>query len=254
MGYSASVYNHASVRLMKDDTKPTIDISKKHVLIGVVLVLLAVTLNVLNTKTTGALNWAIIFLGIGLVLVISRSLGLDTKALGIDRKDIRSGLKYGGVAVLVVAVVLGLAYLINPTWFIDSRYNRSTAQVLLTMFVFIPFHTVVIEELLFRGALLGFFMKYLSVRLAMVGSSLLFGLWHILPSLGIAESSQTISTTLQTSAYAQLLSVTGVVLVTTIAGLVLCWLRIRSKSILAPMLAHWAVNAFALVFATLAVR
>ncbi|MDQ5886586.1 MAG: protease family protein [Patescibacteria group bacterium] len=248
------LFHCASVEIMIQKYENSIQISKKHLAIGAVLILLAVALNILNTKTSGLINWMLIVFGISLVLVKSQELDLGRKDLGLERSSIVTGLKYGGIALAVVGLVLGLAYLINPTWFIDSRYNRSTSQVLITMFIFIPFHTVLIEELLFRGALLGLFMKYFSVRWAVLYSSLLFGLWHIVPSLGIAESSQTISTTLSKSAYAQLLSVIGVVLVTTVAGLVLCWLRLKSKSLLAPLIAHWAVNAFALLFATLAAR
>ena len=34
----------------------------------------------------------------------------------------------------------------------------------------------------------------------------------------------------------------GTVLVTGVAGIGFCWLRIRSDSLLAPALLHWAVN------------
>ena len=35
----------------------------------------------------------------------------------------------------------------------------------------------------------------------------------------------------------------GTVLVTALAGAILCQLRIRSGSLLAPILAHWAINS-----------
>jgi membrane protease YdiL (CAAX protease family) len=34
--------------------------------------------------------------------------------------------------------------------------------------------------------------------------------------------------------------------------LALCWLRLRSESLLAPVLAHWALNGLGAVFAALA--
>jgi membrane protease YdiL (CAAX protease family) len=34
---------------------------------------------------------------------------------------------------------------------------------------------------------------------------------------------------------------------TTLAGVVLCWLRPRSDSLVAPILAHWAVNALGVI-------
>jgi uncharacterized protein len=41
---------------------------------------------------------------------------------------------------------------------------------------------------------------------------------------------------------------------TALAGLVFCWLRLRSGSLLAPALAHWASNGlgYALAFVVLA--
>ncbi len=80
----------------------------------------------------------------------------------------------------------------------------------------IPVGTVVAEELLFR-----------SVLTALVGpvpQALVFGLWHIRPARIEGDS------------------VAGTVLVTGLSGLVFAWLRVRSGSILAPALAHLAVN------------
>ena len=48
--------------------------------------------------------------------------------------------------------------------------------------------------------------------------------------------------------------IVGVVVAMTAAGLVLAWLRLRSRSLLAPFLAHWGVNATALVVAWLVAR
>jgi membrane protease YdiL (CAAX protease family) len=42
------------------------------------------------------------------------------------------------------------------------------------------------------------------------------------------------------------------VLFTSPAGVVLCWLRLRSGSLLAPALAHWTVNGLGVIVAVLA--
>jgi uncharacterized protein len=42
------------------------------------------------------------------------------------------------------------------------------------------------------------------------------------------------------------------VLFTSLAGIVLCWLRLRSGSLLVPMLAHWTVNGLGAIVALLA--
>jgi membrane protease YdiL (CAAX protease family) len=51
------------------------------------------------------------------------------------------------------------------------------------------------------------------------------------------------------SAAGQVLLVLGAVLVTACAGLVFCWLRLRSGSLVAPILAHAATNGLALTVA-----
>jgi membrane protease YdiL (CAAX protease family) len=45
------------------------------------------------------------------------------------------------------------------------------------------------------------------------------------------------------------LLVLGAVLVTSVAGLAFCWLRLRSGSLVAPVLAHAATNGLALTVA-----
>jgi uncharacterized protein len=45
--------------------------------------------------------------------------------------------------------------------------------------------------------------------------------------------------------------VLGSIAVTFLAGLVFCWLRLRSRSLIAPVLAHVATNGLALTVAWL---
>jgi len=48
--------------------------------------------------------------------------------------------------------------------------------------------------------------------------------------------------------------VLGSVTVTFVAGLVFCWLRLRSRSLIAPVMAHCATNGLALAVAWLTIR
>jgi uncharacterized protein len=41
--------------------------------------------------------------------------------------------------------------------------------------------------------------------------------------------------------------VIATVVFTTLGGVVLCWLRLRSNSLVAPVLAHWTVNALGVI-------
>ena len=48
--------------------------------------------------------------------------------------------------------------------------------------------------------------------------------------------------------------VLGSVAVTFAAGLIFCWLRLRSRSLIAPVVAHFATNGLALTVAWLTVH
>jgi membrane protease YdiL (CAAX protease family) len=52
----------------------------------------------------------------------------------------------------------------------------------------------------------------------------------------------------------QVLLILGSIGVTFVAGLVFCWLRLRSRSLIAPVLAHVAINGLALTVAWFAVH
>jgi uncharacterized protein len=108
----------------------------------------------------------------------------------------------------------------------------------------IPLETALAEEVIFRGVLLALGLRSRSRGWAIVTSSVLFGLWHVVPRLGAPAR----------DAYGRPdASATAAVFATTaIAGAGFAWLRLRAGSVLAPVLAHAALNmaAFAGVWAT----
>ena len=59
---------------------------------------------------------------------------------------------------------------------------------------------------------------------------------------------------LAASVAGQVLLVLGSIAVTFVAGLVFCWLRLRSRSLIAPVMAHIATNGLALTVAWFAVH
>ena len=84
-------------------------------------------------------------------------------------------------------------------------------------------------------------------------SCLAFGLWHVLPARHVTSFNPVFADL----AGGQLGRVYGVVVAvagTAVAGLVLCWLRLRSRSLLAPALVHATVNGLGYGFAFLAWR
>jgi membrane protease YdiL (CAAX protease family) len=113
--------------------------------------------------------------------------------------------------------------------------------------------TAIPEELAFRGVLLGSALRLWSPLRASLITSALFGLWHIAPTLHTMSDNRAVSG-LAASVGGQVLVVFGSIAVTSIAGLAFCWLRLRSRSLIAPIMAHIATNGLALTVAWFAVH
>ena len=183
------------------------------------------------------------------VVGLSRSYGVTVEALGLARSTWRTGLRYAGVAfaLVVVVVVVAAALPLTRSAFLDSRYRKDGWAALRYALLAVPLLTVIPEELAFRGVLPAVIGRTYGRRAATVGSSVLFGLWHISSSLGLASDNAAVSTHLGSGTSAQVLSVLGAVAATTVAGVVFCQLRWRSGSLLAPIGLHWAVNGVAVL-------
>ena len=84
-------------------------------------------------------------------------------------------------------------------------------------------------------------------------TSVLFGLWHIAPTLGTMSDNHEFRGA-AASVAGQVLLVLGAIAVTFAAGLAFCWLRLKSRSLIAPVMAHAATNGLALTVAWFAVH
>ena len=184
-----------------------------------------------------------------LLLWLARLAGLSWAELGLGPGTWRRGAKWAGTVIGVVALVIaaGAALPLTRDAFHDSRYDLAWPQAVLTAFVLIPVGTVLLEEVAFRGVLWGLLRRLGGTALATAGSSALFGLWHILPSLGLATDNEAIGSAVGKGSSAQTVTVLGTVLFTAASGVVLCELRRRSGSLLAPAGLHWAVNGLSVL-------
>ncbi len=180
---------------------------------------------------------------------IGRLAGLSWADMGLGPGTWRRGLKWAGVEVGAAAAVLaiGAALPLTRDAFRDTRYRLDLGGALLTALVLIPVGTVLLEEVAFRGVLWGLLRRVHGTATATVVSSLLFGVWHVLPSLGLDSDSEAISGAVGSGRSAQVLTVLGTVLFTAGAGVVLCELRRRSGSVLASAGLHWAVNGLSVL-------
>ena len=175
--------------------------------------------------------------------------------LGLGRKDARAGLLYGvGVFGLVLLVLVVAAVIPATNGFLhDSRADISGGRLLYELGVSLVLLTAIPEEFAFRGVLLGSGLRLWGPWRASLVTSALFGLWHIAPTLHTMSDNH-IFRGASGSVGGQVLLVLGSIAVTFVAGLVFCWLRLRSRSLIASVIAHAATDGLALAVAWFAVH
>ncbi|MDQ3931950.1 MAG: CPBP family intramembrane metalloprotease [Actinomycetota bacterium] len=190
------------------------------------------------------------------LVAVARLSGLTWRELGLDSGRLVAGLTVGLWAVVVVALVVaaagwlagvvpGLRRLLS-----DRRAaDLSRARIAYETLVRIPLGTAVCEEVFFRGVLLAAVLDLDSVTSAVLVSSVLFGAWHVGPTLAALRENEVALPAAQRT-----LAVAGAVGATTIAGVVFCLLRLVAGSLSAAVLAHWACNGFALLAAHAHIR
>jgi membrane protease YdiL (CAAX protease family) len=166
-------------------------------------------------------------------VAVGRAGGLTIDELGCAPERARPGVVFGAKAFAAVSAVLVVAAVVGALE--DDRTDVSASEAARRTLVVIPLGTVLVEELVFRGALYGLLERLTTPGWAMAAGAVLFGLWHVPPIWG--DGVATVGTT---------------VVATTVAGVGFIWLRRRSGSVLAPMAAHVGTNSttFALSWAT----
>jgi membrane protease YdiL (CAAX protease family) len=182
----------------------------------------------------------------------ARAAGLGWDELGLARRRVPAGLRWGGTALVLVAGGYAVALVVPALrpLLTDARIGGlEGAEVAYQVLVRIPLGTVLWEEIAFRGVLLAAFARLLSLPAATAASSAVFGIWHIRPTLGALAANDLVHGPVTTAA-AVLLACLG----TAAAGVLFTWLRLRSGSLLAPVLLHLATNSFGTLAAAAAFR
>jgi membrane protease YdiL (CAAX protease family) len=197
----------------------------------------------------GPLPVAVGLLTAALALIAWRA-GAALDDLGLGLADARAGLLYGAGAFGVVLLVLLAAALIPAAngFLHDSRAQIGGGRLLYELGMSVVLLTAIPEEFAFRGVLLGSALRMWGPWRASLVTSLLFGLWHIAPTLGTMSDNHEFRGA-AASVAGQVLLVLGAVAVTFAAGLAFCWLRLKSRSLIAPVMAHAATNGLALTVA-----
>ena len=225
--------------------------------LGLVVALAAVGNAAINLLIPAPLYvFVALLLALLAVLVAVRVGGCSTRDLGLDREQLGHGLRLGAAVAAVLGVVLAVGAALPATrdLFADRRVDQQSVTLLLYhTLVRIPLGTVVLEETLFRGVLLGLALRRWSPRAAVAFSSVLFGLWHVLPARGVSGFNPVVATATQ-GALRHVLLVVLAVTATALAGVVFCWMRLRARSLAAPAVLHLASNGLAYLLAWIVLR
>lgn len=210
-------------------------------ILGVLLVLGGLKVGTAVIGVTGAVVGVLATVG---VLAVTRAGRATWHDLGLSRQALRKGVLWSlGFFTLFAAgfALTALAAKVLPAvadWVQSLQVTAPEPRTMaLQALVTIPLGTVLIEEIAFRGALPALLGRAgAGTRTAIVISAVLFGLWHIAPSLTAAMANSTSGTPVW-------LAVLGTVVFTTASGIGLGWLRHRSRSLLPPMFVHLATNS-----------
>jgi membrane protease YdiL (CAAX protease family) len=219
----------------------------------VVIVALALYANVIVNEVLGP-PWYVPFnLGVlGIALLLARGGGATSTAMGFRVVRARRGFAVGGMIAVVIVAFVVVAVIIPSAKdaFEDQRIVEGSIWLSLYHALFrVPLGTALYEEVLFRGIIFGMLARRTSALSAAVWSSVLFGIWHILPAIDAIET-HPIGDVLGGSWEA----VVAAVVSTFIAGLVFVWIRLYAGSIVAPILVHVASNSTAILASTYVVH
>ncbi|NIH69839.1 CPBP family intramembrane glutamic endopeptidase [Modestobacter marinus] len=188
----------------------------------------------------------------GVLVAAARATGSSWADLGLARRDAPAGLRWGGAAFVLVAAGYAAAFALPATrpLLADARVaDLQAAEIAGDVLVRIPLGTVLWEEVAFRGVLLAVLTRVLSVRAASVVAAVVFGLWHVRPTMSGLDANGLADGPLATA-----VAVALVCAGTAVAGLLFTWLRLRSGSLLAPALLHLATNTLGTLAAVVAHR
>jgi membrane protease YdiL (CAAX protease family) len=189
----------------------------------------------------------------GIVLVVS-SRQVTRGEIGLT--EWRRGA-VAGIGLLIATALVMVVAVAMPAFhdlYEDRRVEGGIGSMLYQVVIRIPFGTVVLEEVAFRGALPALFALRVGVLRGCVLASVLFGLWHVLPSWSLNEVNPVATDVFGTGASGTAAAVVFAVFGTTFAGFWFCWIRHRARSILATVLAHVGTNSIGYVIAYFVTR
>jgi len=222
----------SALRLTRTETQAVLAVAAANVLLN----------RIVDRKTEVIASLA----AAGGMLLLAQRAGVSLADLGLSPETASRGLRAGAIVGVPLGTLLALGALIPSTrhFFHDPRIvDAETGEAAYQFLARMPLATAAGEELIFRGALEGVLAVSRPRWQVRTWSAALFGLWHVLPALDRMHSNPGLVYVHEGSARRRAGVVGMTVAVTAGAGLFLSWLRDRTRSVLAPIVVHYAVNA-----------
>lgn len=223
-----------------------------------IVIVALVLVNVVNNRLAPQSHyflWAVagsvLFLAIGLLD------GNSWQDMGLGFTFLLPGLIWAAASIGIVTAVYVIGSLFKKTRraFHDERIrDLSAGRLIFQALVEVPFGTVLFEEIAFRAVLFSMLARRFGVITAIVVSAFLFGIWHVLPSVGTHEQNPALGSVVGEGRRGNVLAILASVLTTTVAGVVFTLMRIVSGSVIAPMGLHWATNGLGYAFSWVLIR
>jgi len=217
-----------------------------------------IVINIANNRVAPQAHYLLwSFVGSVVLLAIGLLDGNDFTDMGLGFSYLLPGLIWAGISIAAVTLVylIGSVFKKTREAFADQRIGSlSGGRLLFQSMVEVPLGTVLLEEIAFRAVLFSMLARRFDLITAIVISSILFGLWHILPSIGSHVNNPALGGVVGSGRRGHILAVLASVLTTTVAGVLFTLMRIFSGSVIAPMGFHWATNGLGYAFSWILLR
>ena len=219
---------------------------------------LLVVINIINNRVapqTHYLLWA--FGGSVLLLAVGLLDGNSWTDMGLGWSYLLPGLLWalGSIGLITAVYLVGSIFRRTREAFHDERMaEMSGTKLAFQALIEVPFGTVLLEEIAFRAVLFSMLARRFGVVWAIAISAVLFGIWHVLPSIGTHEANPALGSVVGEGRRGNMLAVALSVLTTAVAGVLFAGLRLVSGSVLAPMGFHWATNGLGYAFSWVLIR
>lgn len=224
----------------------------------VAVIVALVVINIVNNRLAPQAHYLLwSFGGAAILVAIGLLDGASFTDLGLSWRYWLPGLAWAAICIgLVTAVyVIGSLFRRTRQAFHDERMRGLTGSGLaFQALIEVPFGTVLFEEIAFRSVLFAMLARRYGVVWAVVISSLLFGLWHVLPSIGTHEQNPALGKVAGSGLRGNIVAVVLSVVTTAVSGVLFAGLRLVSGSVFGPMGLHWATNGLGYAFSWSLIR